>query len=148
MKVKLIASDEHYDELAQELHSLGIEIDDAARLVLQETDAWLNHLTCRKENELHQVATKEILYIESLSHDVLVHTAQDVYKAGERLWQLANQLNPQEFLRISNSVIVARGKIKSIKPALSQKFLLTMSDGSKVDVTRTYYHFFRETMGI
>ena len=148
MKVKLIASDEHYDGLAQELCSLGIEIDDEARLVLQEADAWLNHLTCRKENELHRVPTKEIIFIESLSHDVLVHTAQDVFKAGERLWQLDNQLNPQEFLRISNSVIVAREQIKSIKPALSQKFLLTMSDGSKVDVTRTYYHAFREAMGI
>ena len=40
MKVKLVASDEHYDELARELHSLGIEIDDEARLVLQEADAW------------------------------------------------------------------------------------------------------------
>lgn len=148
MKVKLIASDEHYDELARELHSLGIEIDDEARLVLQEADAWLNHLTCRKGNELHRVATKEIIYIESLSHDVLVHTAQDVFKAGERLWQLVSQLNPQEFLRISNSVIVAREQIRSIKPALSQKFLITMSDGSRVDVTRTYYHAFREAMGI
>lgn len=148
MKVKLIASDEHYDGLAQELHSLGIEIDEEASLVLQETDVWLNHLTCRKENELQRVAAKEIVYIESLSHNVLVHTAQDVYKVKERLWQLDNQLNPQEFLRISNSVIVARVQIKSIKPALSQKFLLTMSDGSKVDVTRTYYHAFREAMGI
>ena len=148
MKVKLIASDEHYDRLAQELRSLGIEIDDEARLVLQEADAWLNHLTCRKGNELHRVATREIVFIESLSHDVLVHTVQNVFKAGERLWQLENQLNPQEFLRISNAVIVAKEQIRSIKPALSQKFLLTMSDGSKVDVTRTYYHAFRGAMGI
>lgn len=148
MKVKLIASDEHYEELAQELHSLGIELDDDARLILQETDVWLDHLNCRKENELHRVAVKEILYIESLSHDILVHTARDVYKSGVRLWQLNNQLNPQEFLRISNSMIVAMGQIKSIKPALSQRFLLTMSDDSKVDVTRTYYHAFREAMRI
>lgn len=148
MKVKLIVSDDHYDELVQELHSRGIEIDDGAKLVLQEVDAWLDHLTCRKESELHRIDVDEILFIESLSHDILVHTKQDVYKAGERLWQLNNQLDPQNFLRISNSVIVARDKIKSIKPALSQKFLLTMSDGSKVDVTRTYYHAFREAMSI
>lgn len=148
MKVKLIASDEHYAELKQELVSLGIEIDDTSNLVLQETNAWLDHLICRKEDKLHRVDTKDIIYIESLSRDILVHTLQGEYKAKERLWQLNAQLNPNEFLRISNSVIVSRGQIKNIKPALSQKFLLTMADGSKVDVTRTHYHSFREEMNI
>lgn len=144
----MIASDKHYVELKQELTSLGIEIDDNSNLVLQETNAWLDHLICRKEDELHRVDTKDIIYIESLSRDILVHTMQGEYKAGVRLWQLNIQLNPKEFLRISNSVIVSREQIKSIKPALSQKFLLTMADGSKVDVTRTYYHSFREEMNI
>lgn len=148
MKVKLIAKDEHYASLSRELQSLGIEIDDTSPLVLQETDAWLNHLMCKKDSALHRVAVSEILFIESLAHDVLVHTQNDTYKTADRLWQLVNQLNPQEFFRISNSAIVSRSEIKSIRPALSQKFTLSMSDGSKLDVTRTYYHSFRDWMGI
>ncbi len=148
MKVKLIASEEHYDALARELLALGIELDDEARLILQEADAFLDRLTCRRENEHFLVRTEEILYIESLAHDILVHTAEAVYKTGERLWQLDRRLDPQKFLRISHSVIVAKDAIQSIRPALSQKFLLTLSDGSHVDVTRTYYLAFREAMGI
>lgn len=148
MKVKLIASDASYDALAQELRSHGIEIDNDAPLILQEADARPEHLICRQGAELFRIAVSDMIYIESLAHDILVHTSQGIYKAGERLWQLEQQLSPQAFLRISNSVIVARAHIKSIKPALSQKFLLTLSDGTKVDVTRTYYHAFRDTMGI
>lgn len=148
MRVKLIANDKHYAELKRELVSLGIEIDDTSNLILQEANAWLDHLICRRGDELHRVDTKDIIYIESLSRDIFVHTLQGEYKAGERLWQLNIQLNPKKFLRISNSVIVSTEQIKSIKPALSQKFLLTMTDGSKVDVTRTYYHSFREAMNI
>jgi DNA-binding LytR/AlgR family response regulator len=43
---------------------------------------------------------------------------------------------------------VAVHHIKSIRPALTQKFLLTLSDGSKVDVTRTYYYIFKEFLGL
>lgn len=148
MKVNLIASEEHYAALAQELQALGIEIDEEAALILQERDAWLRYLTCRKGTELCRVASAEILYVESLAREVLVHTKEEVYHTGERLWQLERQMDPREFLRISNSVIVGRAHIRRIQPALSQKFLLTLDDGSKVDVTRTYYHTFRDVMGI
>lgn len=148
MKVKLIASDASYDTLVQELHAHGIEIDNDAALILQEANVHPEHLMCRKESEFFRIAVCDIIYIESLAHDILVHTSQAIYKASERLWQLEQQLSPHDFLRISNSVIVSRVHIKSIKPALSQKFLLTLSDGTKVDVTRTYYHAFRDAMGI
>ncbi len=148
MKVKLVANSEHYSDLARELERHGIEIDENAGLVLQETDAFTSCLICKKDNELHRISTEDIIFIESLNHDVLVHTERGVFRAGERLWRLSNLLNPKEFLRISNSVIAARSHIKSIKPALSQKFILTMSDGNRVDVTRTYYYVFRESLGI
>ena len=57
-------------------------------------------------------------------------------------------LDPDQFLRISNSVVIARNKVKSISPTLSMKFILTMQNGKKVDVTRSYYYIFKEYFGI
>lgn len=148
MKVKLIASDASYDTLAQQLLAHGIELDNDAPLILQEANIWPEHLMCRQGTEYFRIAVRDMIYIESLAREILVHTLEGTYKAGERLWQLEQLLPPQTFLRISNSVIVGKAHIRSIKPALSQKFLLTLSDGTKVDVTRTYYHAFREAMGI
>ena len=87
-------------------------------------------------------------HIESFGHEVIAHSGGGEYRINERLRRLEEMLDPKRFLRVSNSVIVAVTEIKSVRPALSQKFTLTMSDGSKVDVTRTYYYIFKEHFGI
>ena len=45
-------------------------------------------------------------------------------------------------------MIIARRHVKKIRPALSMKFILTLSDGTVVDVTRSYYSAFREFFNI
>lgn len=65
-----------------------------------------------------------------------------------RLYVLEKALPPELFVRISNSVIINRNAIRKIRPALSQKFYLTLKNGAVVDVTRTYYVRFKEYYGI
>ena len=147
MRVKLLVKKTKYAAIKDELTALGLEIDDDAEFVFMEANSFVDCLTCKKEGEIYRLQTNEIFFIESFSHDVFVQAKEGMYKVGERLWQLENMLDPDSFLRVSNSVIVAKDKIKSIKPALSQKFLLTMVNGSVVDVTRSYYYRFKEKMG-
>ena len=57
-------------------------------------------------------------------------------------------LDPKQFIRVSNSVIINRNMIREIRPTFSQKFILTMKDGSRADVTRSYYNSFKRAIGI
>ena len=57
-------------------------------------------------------------------------------------------LDNTKFIRVSNCAIIARLHVKRIKPSISMKFILTMSDGSLVDVTRSYYSSFKDFFGI
>ena len=148
MKIKLMVSDQRYNEIASELIRNNIEIDDNADLILSESNYCPTHLIGRKGEEIYRLKTSEITHIESFSHDVIAHSGGDEYKLSECLRKLMELLDPKEFIRISNSVIVSANHIKSIKPALSQKFVLTLTDGSRVDVTRSYYYIFREFFGI
>ena len=59
------------------------------------------------------------------------------------MYQLESLLDPQVFLRISKSVIIARNHVRKIRPSLSMKYILTLTDGTVVDVTRSYYSDFR-----
>ena len=43
---------------------------------------------------------------------------------------------------------IAKSSVKKIRPALTMKFVLTLSDGSLVDVTRSYYTNFRRFFNI
>lgn len=128
----------------------GIEIDDSAELVLSESDRFPDHLTVKElaTNERVILPVEDIIFIETYGHSVEVHTKDADYQATDRLYKIVDQLDPDRFLRISNSVVIAVDQVKRITPTLSMKFILTMSDGKKVDVTRSYYHIFRERFDI
>ena len=150
IRIKLLVSEARYDEIERELVSKGFVIDEDADLILTEKDLFVNHLIVRTnhDNERIRISTDEIIVVESFGHDIVLHTAQGQFKTGERLYQLERLLNPEHFLRVSNSVIIAKSKIKRINPTLSSKFVLTMSNGQNVDVTRSYYGIFKDRLGI
>ena len=83
-----------------------------------------------------------------MGHDIIIHATDGTYNSAERLKALEQVLPADRFLRISNSAIVNLKKIKRIESSLLQKFILHLTNGSKVDVTRSYYYIFRERIGI
>lgn len=150
MKIKLAVSNERYEEVRSLLTEHGIEIDDDSDLVLREIDRFPGHLTVKDtaSNERILLPVEEILYIETFGHIVEVHTQNETYQAPDRLYKIVDLLDPDKFLRISNSVVIARSHVRKISPTLSMKFVLTMSDGKRVDVTRSYYHTFKDYFDI
>ena len=149
MKIRLLVSEAHRMEITEKLEKAGFQIDDEAPFLLSETQVHPAFLNVRdSRGERVRLATEDIIFMESYGHRVEVHTAQGSYQAADRLYQLAEILDPRQFLRISNSVIIARRHVKKIRPALSMKFILTLSDGTVVDVTRSYYSAFREFFNI
>ena len=151
MKVRLEVRRERRQALELELEALGIAVDDEADLVLSEAGAFADTLLVRDRASGERVvlAAEDIVTIEAFGHAVEVYAVGGaVYRAQERLYQLERRLDPEKFLRVSNSVIAARARIRRIAPALSMKFTLTMSDGRRVDVTRSYYYGFKAALGI
>lgn len=148
MKIKLMVSRVRYDEIASELEAKGIELDNASPLVLTEENGFADFLMGRRGDALSPVSVSEIVFIETFGSDVMLHTMTEEYKISERLIRLEGLLDPSEFLRISNSVIVAVKKIKSIRPTFSSKYILTLENGATVDVTRSYFNRFKEFFGL
>lgn len=150
MKLKLVVSKERYEEIKTILTKHGIEIDDNADLVLSENNRFIDSLTVKNKltNERVILPVEDIAYIETFGHSVEVHTKDMTYQAMDRLYKIVNLLDPDKFLRISNSVVIARDKVKKITPTLSMKVILTMADDENVDVTRSYYYIFKEFFGI
>lgn len=150
LKVKLVVCEEKYEDIKKELIERGIEIDDNADLILCENNRFTDTLIVKDKNTNGRVllSIDEIVSIESFGHTIEVYTQDNTYLATERLYKTFSLLDPDSFLRISNSVIIAKNKVKQITPKLSMKFILTMSNGRIVDVTRSYYYIFKEHFGI
>ena len=149
MKIRIAVSAEREQAVTEALLRAGFELDDEAELVVLENDRFASHLPVRDEagNRLH-LAVEDIVFIESFGHSVVVHGVDGSYQTADRLYQLCLLLDPKQFLRISNSVIIQRRHVKKIIPTMSMKFVLVLADGSKVDVTRSYYNSFKSFFGI
>ena len=150
LKIKLNLNDDDCKNVEKELHEHGIETDESAEFVLCRVNGFAEKLIVKDKttNERIVVSCDSIIYIESFGHSADVHTEENVYYSNERLYKILDQLDKTKFLRISNSVIVSKNKIKKITPTLSMKFILTLCDNARVDVTRTYYHSFKEAFNI
>jgi len=148
LKIRLSVSDENYDEIRRFLEERDIEIDDEAELVLLQKDQFPGHISVKdSRGDKKMIAVEDIVTIESYGRTIEIHTTEELFTTSERLYRLEAMLDPDEFLRVSNSVIIAADQIKEIIPAFHMRFTLKMKNGAKVDVTRNYYKKFKEFYG-
>lgn len=144
MKFRISVSYEKQSLVEKFLAEHGIEIGEDAEYVISESSGYASFLAARgKDREAVRISADEVVFIESFGKDIEIHTLKDTYYSQDRIYQLETKLDPKEFLRISKSVIISRKHVKKIRPALSMKYVLTMTDGTLVDVTRSYYSEFR-----
>lgn len=145
MRIRLAVSDDSYEEVRRILTEKGLEIDDDAEFVLTQQEQYIGHLAVRQpeSGERLHIAVEDIVFIESFGH-----TENEIFNTSDRLYQLLNMLDPLKFIRVSNSVIIAKRKVKQINPSFSMKFVLVMVNGVKIDVTRSYYNSFRNAFNI
>ncbi|MBQ4069205.1 MAG: LytTR family transcriptional regulator [Lachnospiraceae bacterium] len=148
MRIKLRLNKTTLESIQGELTEKNIEISEESKLILTQEDYIGDTLECRDEEGIVIVNTENICYIESVGHDVYVYADNMQYKTRLRIYQLEKLLPPNQFIRVSNSIIIKKNSIRHIKPALSCKFYLTLINGDVVDVTRTYYYKFKEFYGI
>lgn len=148
LKIKLRVSETHLAEIEKYFQEKGIEISEDAEYLLTESSRYAEYLMGKKNGIMYRIEIDNIVFIESFGKNIIVHTSEENFNIVERLKELELLLDPKQFIRISNSVIISRSCIRSIQPTFGMKFILTLTNGSKVDVTRSYYYIFREAFGI
>ena len=149
MKIRISVSDEKKDFIEKYLAEHGIETGEDAEYMITEAGKHCEFISVKDEKKDRvSITADEIIYIESFGKDIEIHTLKDTYHSQDRMYELESLLDPKEFLRVSKSVIISRKHVKKIRPSLSMKYILTMSDGTLVDVTRSYYSDFRRFFNI
>ena len=146
MKIKLSVSDDCYEEVESFFLNHGIETDEDSEFILIQKDKYPGHLSVKipDTGEKLHISVDDIILIDSYGHTVEVCTENMIYHTADRLYQLIKILDPNQFIRVSNSVIISKSKVREISPTFSMKFILKMQNGIRVDVTRSYYNSFKE----
>lgn len=96
--------------------------------------------------EQHLLDVKDILYIDTTDKKTFLYTGTAVYESALRLYELEDGLRELDFLRAGRSIIVNFRKIKSIRPELGGRMLVTMDNEEQVYVSRQYARELKEKL--
>ena len=81
-----------------------------------------------------RVREKEILYLESMRHEIWVHCEKKVFLTSETLGYWEEKLRVRSFLRVHKSFLVNPGQISRIG-----RKMIELEDGSRLPVSRYRY---------
>ena len=101
-----------------------------------------------KGEKRYRILIKGILYFESVDKKTFVYTQDDVFEVKEKLYQIAEKLADQKFIRISKSMILNLKKVEMIYPTLSGRFEAELDNHERVTISRKYVSELKHMLGM
>lgn len=122
-------------------------LDDKLLKVIQTLRAD-DKLTGYIEDKIVKLSLKEIYYFEAVDSKVFSYTAKETYEIHKKLYELEQEFEHTDFLRVSKSVIVNISKIAYVKPIFNGRFEAKLKNDEKIIVSRQYVSELKKKLGI
>jgi len=133
---------EYSDRLLALLQSLGRGGEDAGSgsggVPAAGGHRYPEKLAVKSTGRVEFVPCDEIDWIGAAGSYVELHTASRTYLMRETMTALTDQLDPQCFARIHRSAIVNISRIRELKPHRRGEYHVTLRDGTRLKLSRTY----------
>lgn len=101
-----------------------------------------------KDGATHLISKSEVLYFESIDKRCFLYTVGDVYETSLKLYEVENMLTSAGFFRSSKSQILNIAQIDSLRPDFEDRLAVTMKNGEKAMVSRSYARQLKERLGL
>lgn len=136
------------DRQAIEVQILCPSEDGTVREIIAALNAVDTKLTGRRDGVLFRIALREILYMESVNRKVFLYTQDQTLETDERLYELEERLKSHSFFRASKAILINLRRVRSLRPELGSRLLLTMDNGEKIIVSRHYAGAIKNALGV
>lgn len=108
---------------------------------------YLDRLSIKAEGRVVLVRVADIDWIGAANNYVEIHVGGANHLMRETLSQLETQLDPERFLRISRSTIVAVDRIREIQPLFHGEHAIILNGGVKLTASRGYKDALKPLLG-
>ncbi len=105
-------------------------------------------LTGYIDDKIVKLPLKEIYYFEAVDNRVFSYTAKETYEIRKKLYEIEQEFEHTDFLRISKSLIVNVSKIAYVKPIFNGRFEAKLKNDEKIIVSRQYVSELKKKLGI
>ena len=79
----------------------------------------------------HFLELKSIIFMEAEGNYIQIHTAKDIYRTRQKLYEL-EEILPRDFIRVSKSTIVNTVRITAIKKNITGASEISFSNSNKI----------------
>lgn len=114
----------------------------------KEPEKMVERLTIETDERIYLIPFSEILYCEVQGKQTTIFTKEGSYTTHTTLSAIENSLKSTVFLKAHRSYVINQKEIKEIQPWFNQTFQLTMTNGGKVPVSRSYLKRFKAAVGL
>lgn len=114
----------------------------------KQKDTRLQVLPIQMDERIYMLQVPEIIAIGIENGDTTIYTKNMEYIIHEPLSALEKKIGGHPFLRVHRAFLINLKEIKEIQPWFNHTFQLTMSNGLKIPVSRSYMKDFKEKVGI
>ena len=150
MKIKIIADKSNKELIKKRMKEQNIiESNDDYELLIIDPSYQKKEIIGRiNQDEFIMIKPEDIIYVESYGHEILCHTIIHKANINEKLYEIEELFESYGFIRIHKSYVINRHQIATIKPTFNTKFILTMKNKTKLEVSRNYYYLFKSKIGM
>lgn len=83
MKIKILCRKEAKGDILAAIENKQIEFSDEVDFVLYEINHEYNHLLVKDKGDYIRIVISDIIYIESISQEIVIHTTKGKYSSKE-----------------------------------------------------------------
>ena len=105
-------------------------------------------LPCIENGSIVMIEPNSVYYFESVDDRVFAYCSSTVYEIKRKLYELEQQFENTDFLRISRSVIVNISRISKLTPAFNGRFEALLDNGERTVISRQYVPALKKKLGI
>lgn len=147
MQVRAVISEKYQ---AIELHVCNKEANEEVRNLVEELSGFVNHgLVVQAENgDKTMLSEKDVVSFFSEGQRVYARTIGASYVVPRKLYELENELDKNQFIRISKSEIINLKRIQKLDMSLAGTIRVIMKDGSEAYTSRRNVVKLKKALGI
>jgi two-component system LytT family response regulator len=99
---------------------------------------YLTRFVVRCGGRLRLIDISQVDWIEAADNYVVLHAGTTVYTVRETMSRLADELDPERFVRVHRSTIVQIDRIVELLPTFHGDFVIVLHDGTRLNMSRSY----------
>lgn len=141
-RIELILEDQT-EEIVIKCHQITDEIQNIILLTENE-----KKIIGYKRETAHPLNITDIYYFEIVDQKAFIYCEKDLYESKMKLYEFEHETEGTSFFRASKSLIINADKIDSIKPSLSGRFEVILTNKEKLIVSRQYVRVLKHMIGL